>query len=89
MVMGIAMIKVVPGREKSAYCAVKNVSGVLDVYHTFGEFDLFMVLQTEGLRRLNQIVEEIKENCDVIAVRTILVGLDSSLTEHEPVRASA
>jgi len=43
MVIGVAMIKVVPGRERSVYYDIKGIVGVLDVYHIFGEFDFFMI----------------------------------------------
>jgi DNA-binding Lrp family transcriptional regulator len=89
MVIGVAMIKVVPGRERSVYYAIKGIGGVLDVYHIFGEFDFFMILQAEGLKKLNQLVGEIQEISDVIAARTILIGLDSGLQEHEPMKVLA
>jgi hypothetical protein len=89
MVLGIAMVKVVPSRERSVYYAVKGMCGVLDVYHIFGEFDFFLILQAEGLKKLNQLVGEIQETSDVTAARTILVGLDSGLQEHEPIKVLA
>lgn len=89
MVIGVAMIKVVPDRERSVYHAIKDIEGVLDVYHIFGEFDFFIILQAEGLKRLNLLVGEIQEISDVIAARTILIGLDSGLQEHEPMKVLA
>jgi DNA-binding Lrp family transcriptional regulator len=89
MVIGVTMIKVMPDRERSVYYAIKGIVGVLDVYHIFGEFDFFIILQAEGLRKLNHLVGEIQEIGDVTAARTILVGLDSGLQEHEPIRALA
>jgi hypothetical protein len=89
MVIGVAMIKVVPGREISVYYGIKGIDGVLDVYHIFGEFDFFIILQAEGLRKLNHLVGEIQEVRDVIGARTILIGLDSGLQEHEPIKVLA
>lgn len=89
MVMGIAMIKVVPGSEKSAYHSFKAIEGVLDVYHIFGEFDFFMMLQAEGLKELNLLVEGIQDIRGVIDARTILIGLNNRLPEHEPIRVLA
>lgn len=89
MVIGVAMIKVVPGRERSVYYIIKGILGVLDVYHIFGEYDFFIILQAEGLKKLNQQVEEIQEISDVVAARTILIGLDSGLQEHEPMKVLA
>ena len=89
MVIGVAMIKVMPGKERSVYHAIKGIVGVLDVYHIFGEFDFFIILQAEGLKRLNLLVGEIQDINDVIAARTILIGLDSGLQEHEPMKVLA
>jgi hypothetical protein len=89
MVIGVAMIKVMPDRERSVYYAVKGIVGVLDVYHIFGEFDFFIILQADGLRKLNQLVGEIQEISDVTSARTILIGLDSGLQEHEPIKVLA
>ncbi len=82
MVIGITMIKVVPGQERSVYCSLKGKEGILDVYHIFGEYDFFMVLQAESLVKLNEIMENIKETHDVALARTILVGWNSGLQEH-------
>lgn len=89
MVMGIAMIKVVPGSEKSAYHSIKAIEGVLAVYHIFGEFDFFMMLQAEGLKELNQLVGEIQEIRGVTEARTILIGLNNGWPEHEPIKVLA
>lgn len=89
MVIGVTMIKVTPGKERAVYYAIKGTNGVLDIYHIFGEFDFFMVLQTEGPCKLNQLVEELLEISNVIAVRTILVGSDNCLQEYEPIKVLA
>ena len=89
MVIGVAMIKVAPGKERSAYYAIRGIEGVLDIYHIFGEFDFFLVLQAEGLKKLNQLVGKIQEISDVMAARTILIGSDSGLQEHEPIKVLA
>jgi len=83
------MIKVMPDRERSVYYAIKDIGGVLDVYHIFGEFDFFIILQAEGLKKLDTLVGEIQEINDVTAARTILIGLDSGLQEHEPIKVLA
>lgn len=83
------MIRVMPDRERSVYYDIKGIEGVLDVYHIFGEFDFFIILQAEGLKKLNQLVGEIQGVRDVIGARTILIGLDSGLQEHEPMKVLA
>jgi DNA-binding Lrp family transcriptional regulator len=79
MVIGVTMVKVVPGQERSVYCALKRRDGIMDVYHVFGEYDFFVVLQADGLGDLDEIMEDIKGSHDVILSRTILVGWDSGL----------
>ncbi len=87
MVIGVTMVKVVPGQERSVYCALKRRDGIMDVYHVFGKYDFFVVLQAEGLSELDEIMEDIKGAHDVILARTILVGWDSGLQEHATAEA--
>ena len=83
------MIEVVPGSERSVYYVIKGLEGVLDVYNIFGEFDFFAILEAEGLRKLNKLLGEIQEIRNVTAARTILIGLDSGLQEHESMKILA
>jgi len=64
---------------------LKGKDGILDVYHIFGEYDFFVVLQAESLVKLSELMENIQETHDVILARTILVGWDSGLQEHAAV----
>jgi DNA-binding Lrp family transcriptional regulator len=82
MVIGVTMVKVLPGQERSVYCALKRRDGIMDVYHVFGEYDFFVALQAEGLGELDEIMEDIKSMHDVILARTILVGWDSGIQKH-------
>jgi hypothetical protein len=86
MVIGITMVKVMPGEERTVYCSLKGKDGILDVYHIFGEYDFFVVLQAESLVKLKQIMENIQETHDVILARTILVGLNNGYQEHTTVK---
>ena len=89
MVIGVTMVKVLPGQERSVYCALKRRDGIMDVYHVFGEYDFFVVLQANGLTELDEIMEDIKGAHDVILARTILVGWDSGLQKHETMKVLA
>jgi len=89
MVIGITMVKVMPGQERSVYCSLKGKDGILDVYHIFGEYDFFVVLQAESLVKLKELIEDIQETHNVILARTILVGLNNGYQEHVPVKALA
>ena len=89
MVIGITMVKVMPGQERSVYCSLKGKDGILDVYHIFGEYDFFAVLQEESLVKLKELMEDIQQTHNVILVRSILVGLNSGYQEQSPVKALA
>jgi DNA-binding Lrp family transcriptional regulator len=71
MIMGIAMVKVVPGRERSVYCFLKGKEGILDLYHVFGEYDFFLIIQAESLAKLKELVEDIQESHHAIKARFI------------------
>ena len=89
MVLGVAMVKVMPGKERSVYYAIKCKGEVLDIYHIFGEFDFFIILQAEGLGKLNMLIEEIQEINGVTEARTILISRVNSLREYEPIKILA
>ena len=89
MVIGITMVKVMPGEERTVYCSLKGKDGILDVYHIFGEYDFFVVLQAGRLVKLKELIEDIQETHNVILARTILVGLNNGYQEHVPVKALA
>jgi hypothetical protein len=86
MVIGITMVKVMPGVERTVYCSLKGKDGILDVYHIFGEYDFFVVLQAESLVKLKELMENIQETHDVILARTILIGSNNGYQEHTTVK---
>ncbi len=89
MVMGVTLVKAVPGQEKLIYSSLKSRDEVLNVYHMFGEYAFFVMLQTDNIGRLNQAIERIKEMHGVIIARTMLIKRNSVLQEHKPVKALA
>jgi len=89
MVIGITMVKVVPGQEKAISCSLKGREGIMDIYHIFGEYDFFVILQAEGLNRLNLLLADLQNAHDVIAARTVLVGYDDQMQHLNPVKALA
>jgi len=89
MVLGVAMVKVMPGKEGSVYYAIKCKGEVLDIYHIFGEFDFFIILQAEGSGKLNMLIEDIQEINGVTEARTILISRVNSLREYEPIKILA
>ena len=69
MMIGIAMVKVVPGQEGSVNCFLKGKEGILDLYHVFGEYDFFLIMQAESPAELNGLMEDIRGGYHVIATR--------------------
>jgi hypothetical protein len=84
MVIGVTAIKVVPGQERSAYQALKHRDGIEHIYHAFGEYDFFIVLQAEGMNNLNVLMENIQKMGQISRAQTILIG-----AEHEMMSARA
>jgi DNA-binding Lrp family transcriptional regulator len=72
MVIGVTMVKVVPGQEKAVYNALQNIEGIKDVYHVFGEFDFVVIIEVEGLSTLNKLVDTIREIDNVTATQTVV-----------------
>ena len=89
MVIGITMVKVMPGQERLVYFSLKGKDGVLDVYHIFGEYDFFVVLQAECLIKLKELMEDIQYTHNVVLARTILVVSNSGCQEQTLVKALA
>jgi len=66
------MINVLPGYEKAAYRELKNIEGIKDVYHVFGEYDFVVIIDVEDLTVLNDVVDRIRESETVTATKTIV-----------------
>jgi DNA-binding Lrp family transcriptional regulator len=75
-IYGITMVNVLPGYEKAAYRELKNIEGIKDVYHVFGEYDfVIIIIDVEDLTILNDVVDMIRESENVKATKT-LVGVE-------------
>lgn len=59
MVIGITMIKIAPDHEKASYDALRGIYGVKDIYHLFGEFDFFLILEALDRASLSHIMKDI------------------------------
>lgn len=68
------MIKVKPGREDSAYKAIQSIRGVREVHQVFGEYSIFLIMDTHGHMDLDGIVDEIHLTGDVVEILPVLVG---------------
>jgi DNA-binding Lrp family transcriptional regulator len=72
MVIGVTMINVLPGYEKAAYRELKNIEGIKDVYHVFGEYDFVIIIDVEDMNILSEVVDRIRESETVTSSRTIV-----------------
>jgi len=66
------MINVLPGYEKAAYRELKNIEGIKDVYHVFGEYDFVVIIDVEDLYTLNDVVDVIRQSETVKTTKTII-----------------
>jgi DNA-binding Lrp family transcriptional regulator len=71
MIMGIAMVKVAPGRQRSVYCSLEGNEGILNIYPVSGQYDFFLVVQAENFAKLNRLMEDIQEKHHAIKARLI------------------
>ncbi len=72
MVIGVTMINVLPGYEKAAYRELRNIEGIKDVYHVFGQYDFVVIIDVEDLSTLNSVVDRIRESETVTTTQTIV-----------------
>lgn len=72
MVIGVTLVNVVPGQEKSAYNELHKIKGIKDIYHVFGEFDFVVICEVDGLSALNHLVDTIRESEHVTSTQTIV-----------------
>ncbi len=73
MILAVSLIKTVPGHEKIVFRALKDIAGVRNLYHIFGNHDVFMILESEGLDSLRQTLKDIDKMTSVNSVKTLLV----------------
>lgn len=66
------MVKVVPGEEKSVYNQLKDIDGIKDIFHVFGEYDFVVIMEVEGLSTLNKLVDSIRDIKAVTSTQTIV-----------------
>jgi DNA-binding Lrp family transcriptional regulator len=81
MVIGLTMIKVRSGFERSVYADLQKRPEVRDIYRLFGEYNFFLVMQAEGKGNFNRILKDIKDEEQVIKTGPILLTADADLAE--------
>lgn len=87
MVIAVALIKVVPGKEKPVYHALKNMGVTRSLYHIFGDHDFLIILEAESKGELALIVDQVKEIEGVAAADTVLMGKEGCLEERRYIQS--
>lgn len=47
-------------QREVVYWFLKGIEGIEELYHVFGEYDLFVIMQAEGIGKLNELINDIK-----------------------------
>ncbi len=72
MAVGVCMINVELGKEVATRKELSKVSEIRELLHLFGEYDFIAILETEGLKALNDVVDNIREINGITATKTII-----------------
>ncbi|MFQ5887430.1 MAG: Lrp/AsnC ligand binding domain-containing protein [Candidatus Hydrothermarchaeales archaeon] len=72
MVVGVCMINVELGKETAVRKDLSKFEGIRELLHLFGEYDFIAIIETDGLKALNDIVDKIREIKGVTATKTII-----------------
>ena len=72
MVVGVTLVNVVPGNERSVFDALKTIAGLRELYHVFGEYDFLVILEVENLPVLSKTVDEIRAVQGVTTTHTVV-----------------
>jgi DNA-binding Lrp family transcriptional regulator len=59
-------------KKKKVYQELRKIEGVKDVFHIFGKYDFAVIIEVEGLSKLNYIVDKIREIVGVTSTQTII-----------------
>ncbi|MFQ5887846.1 MAG: Lrp/AsnC ligand binding domain-containing protein [Candidatus Hydrothermarchaeales archaeon] len=72
MVVGVCMINVELGKENAVRKEISRIDGIRELLHLFGEYDFIAIIETEGLKALNDTVDTIREIKNVTSTKTII-----------------
>ena len=81
IVIGLTMIKVRSGQERSVYARLQERSEVKDVYRLFGEYSFFLVMHAKERNGLGHMLSEIRATENVIKTGPVLLTADISDAE--------
>jgi DNA-binding Lrp family transcriptional regulator len=66
------MINVELGKENAVRKEISRIEGIRELLHLFGEYDFIAILETEGLKALNDTVDTIRTLKGVSSTKTII-----------------
>jgi len=66
------MVNVDLGKEHEVRKEISRLDGVRELLHLFGEYDFIAILETEGLKSLNGVVDTIRTLKGVASTKTII-----------------
>ncbi len=72
MVVGVCMINVELGKETAVRKELSKLGGIRELLHLFGEYDFVAIIETDGLKALNDLVDEIRVLKGITATKTII-----------------
>jgi DNA-binding Lrp family transcriptional regulator len=66
------MINVDLGKENAVRKEISRIGGIRELLHLFGEYDFIAIIETEGLKALNDTVDTIRTLKGVTSTKTII-----------------
>ncbi len=72
MVIGVTLVNVAPGSERSAFDALRSIPETRELYHVFGEYDFLVIVEADDLRLLSKTVDAIRAIDGVTTTRTVV-----------------
>ncbi len=72
MAVGVCMINVELGKEVAIRKQLSKFSEIRELLHLFGEYDFIAIIETDGLKALNDVVDTIREIKGITATKTII-----------------
>lgn len=72
VVVGVCLIKVELGNESMVKKELSKFSNIRELLQLFGEYDFIAIIETNGLKALNDVVDKIREVDGIISTKTII-----------------
>ena len=72
MVVGVTLVNVVPGFERSVFDVLRTMPRIRELYHVFGEYDFLVILEVDSLPVLSKTVDEIRAVEGVTTTHTVV-----------------